>query len=319
MIEKKTEVTILVSSCDKYEDAWEPFFRLLNIQWPDCPYNIVLSTETKKYNCDFLNVETINSSPQLSWSSRLKNVLTQISTEYVLFFLEDFFLLETVKTDIFELALKLMKSDEKIGLITFNKRSLEAVFPETPDYEHCFLELTSKNLARTNVLVGLWRKDYYLKLIIDGEDPWQYEKNSNIRSKYAGSKIYTQNYEVSFPAFRYCMNPKDGYGITGGKWLRSNREFFESKGIYGINYNNLGTVEEIVTYESIQAANRKQLQVRKQQQKEFLKKLKWQYRLKEYLYEYRKKIKKSFWGQKLTYRLTSIKYFIYYKFTINGH
>lgn len=86
MIEKKSEVTILVSSCDKYEDAWEPFFRLLNIQWPDCPYNIVLSTETKNYDCDFLNVETINSSPKLSWSSRLKNVLTQISTEYVLFF-----------------------------------------------------------------------------------------------------------------------------------------------------------------------------------------------------------------------------------------
>lgn len=187
-----------------------------------------------------------------------------------------------------------MRSDEKIGLITFDKRNLGTLFPSEPDYDHCFVEVTKNNLTRTNVLVGLWRKDYYLKLIIDGENPWQYEKNSNIRSKYAGFKIYTQNYEASFPTFRYCMNPKDGYGITEGKWLSANREFFESKGIYGINYDNLGTFEETVTYESIQAENRKNQQEQKQQQKELLKKRKLQYRIKEYLYEYRKKLKKVF-------------------------
>ena len=48
-------VTILVSSCDLYEDAWYPFFKLLKIQWPECEqYRIVLNTETKTYNPDFI-------------------------------------------------------------------------------------------------------------------------------------------------------------------------------------------------------------------------------------------------------------------------
>ena len=70
----------------------DSFFKLLKIQWPECPHDIVLSTETKTYDCDFLKIKTINSNRDLSWSSRLKNTLNQIETEYILFFLEDFFL-----------------------------------------------------------------------------------------------------------------------------------------------------------------------------------------------------------------------------------
>ena len=50
------DVTILVNSCDKYEDAWEPFFKLFSIQWPECPYKIILNTESKNFSCDYLSV-----------------------------------------------------------------------------------------------------------------------------------------------------------------------------------------------------------------------------------------------------------------------
>ena len=52
---KKGEVTILVNSCDLYEDTWYPFFKLLQLQWPECPYKVVL----KIYFC---MVEQIKSS-----------------------------------------------------------------------------------------------------------------------------------------------------------------------------------------------------------------------------------------------------------------
>ena len=90
------------------------------------------------------------------------NVLNQIDTEYVLFFLEDFFLLKKVRTDIFERALSLIESNPEIGLITFNKRRWGSSFPEETDYEKCFVELKKKVKNRTNVLVSLWRKEYFL-------------------------------------------------------------------------------------------------------------------------------------------------------------
>ena len=58
-LSKKDDITILVNSCDLYEDAWYPFFKLLQIQWKDCPYDVVLHTETKVYDCDFMDVRTI--------------------------------------------------------------------------------------------------------------------------------------------------------------------------------------------------------------------------------------------------------------------
>ena len=61
IIKPKQELAILVNSCDKYEDAWDPFFKLLKIQWPDCPYRIYLNTEFKNYVCDCFDVEVINS------------------------------------------------------------------------------------------------------------------------------------------------------------------------------------------------------------------------------------------------------------------
>ena len=71
-MDKNTDVTILVNSCDLYEDVWEPFFRLLKIQWPECEqYRIVLNTETKEYNCEFLKVETICGGRNSTWSERI--------------------------------------------------------------------------------------------------------------------------------------------------------------------------------------------------------------------------------------------------------
>lgn len=308
------DCTILVNSCDKYEDAWNPFFNLLKKQWPDCPYDIVLSTETKIYSCDFFKVKTINSDPKSSWSARLRNTLNNINTDYVLFFLEDFFLLEKVRVDIFNQALELIKGNEEIGLIVFNTtRNLDLSFPDNTDYKKSFIKLDNKVKGRTNVLVGLWRKEYFLKLIFGDENPWEYEINSNIRARYAGYKIYSQNYDVSFPAFRYCINPKDGYGITQGKWLVKNQELFESNGIFDVNYNNLGVFETETSYKIISNQSRNNSKKNKAKQKEFLKTQPVSVVIKEKLYDLNKKFKKSFFIKKIMYFKKCMKYYKHYK------
>ena len=93
---KKADITILVNSCDFYEDAWDPFFKLLKIQWPNCPYKIALNTEKKVYQCDFMNVRTIKTGKEVSWTARLRSALNQIDSEYVLFFLTIFHILNNI-------------------------------------------------------------------------------------------------------------------------------------------------------------------------------------------------------------------------------
>ena len=83
-------VSILVNSCDLYESVWDPFFKLLAIQWPDCPYDMYLNTEHKEYACDFLNVKTVCTGDDVPWSVRIKRALAEIDSEYILFFLGSF-------------------------------------------------------------------------------------------------------------------------------------------------------------------------------------------------------------------------------------
>lgn len=299
----ENKVTILVSSCDLYEDAWEPFFRLWNIQWPDCPYNAVLCTETKQYSCDFLNVKTVNTGKDVSWTARLRQALKQIDTEYVLFALEDFFLLEKVNVDLFNQAVKLLDDNPKIGRINFMWKRLNDKFKEVPG-EACYFKPMAKNAKiRTNVLISLWRKEYFLQLLYMDEDPWQYENEAPIRSRYAGYEIYTQRYAVSAPIFHYCMNPADGLGITERKWLKDNKALFEKYGIFDVNFDALGFFEKQITYDEI----------REKRTKDFLDSLSGVQKARELAYNFIRDLKKKLKFKKKIKLKKHLKYWWYYK------
>ncbi len=309
----KPDITILVNSCDFYEDAWEPFFRLLNLFWKDCPYDIVLNTETKQYHCDFMTVKTINSGIGKSWTGRVRYALEQINTKYVLFALEDFFLLGKVNTDIFNLAVELLEKDSKIGLITFLRKKMNMKFPEKDNLDKCFRLVSNKEKNRANIFFALWRKEYFLKLIPFDEDPWTYEKEASIRSQFAGYKILTQDYNFSSPVFHYCMDPKDGYGITQGKWLIKNKPFFESKGIFGVNYNRLGMFDETTSYEQIREEYINGAEKRKAKRKKEIEALSGIKKIKEILYDKVHFIKTKFRSPQVSYIKKCVYYWFYYK------
>lgn len=235
------DITILVNSCDKYEDAWEPFFRLLKIQWPDCPYEIVLNTETKKYNCSFMNVKTICGGKGVSWSKRLKNALKQIDSKYIIYLLEDFFLMSPVNTDSLNKAIELMKSDDYIGYIGL-KRNISYNF-KNPEHGCEKLPFFSKDevltVNRVNSMSALWRREWLISLIRDHETPWEFEIYASKRSRKTPYKVMIINNLVLPYVFDYHIDVEIGYGIYGGKWLKKNKELFDKYGI-NVNFDNLG-------------------------------------------------------------------------------
>ena len=91
--------TLLVMSCDKYASAWFPYFELLKKYWPQHPTRIILSTETKNYHHDGLDIQMSNCLPGTQWSDRLLLALELVQTKYLVFSLEDFFLQSPVDHD----------------------------------------------------------------------------------------------------------------------------------------------------------------------------------------------------------------------------
>lgn len=227
----KTECSVLVTSCDKYEDAWCPFFTLYEKMWPDCEYPIYLNTETKEYSFGKLQLICLHpdrledrKGKPVSWSNRLKQVVEQIDSPFILFFLEDFFLQSPVRTEVFQSCIEWMKKDDKIGVIDFYN-------------EPCCSEIENQEFSRVdkkydycvNAMCALWRKDFLTNLLRD-ENPWDFEFFGTRRWRRTNVKIYTHRAEFK-RVFDYQIKPALGYGIYQGKWLRKNVELFDKHNI----------------------------------------------------------------------------------------
>lgn len=244
MDNKYDNLSILVNSCDKFKDAWEPFFLLLNKYWPNHPQHIFLNSETEEYAGKFQNVKTVLNGPNISWTERIRNTLKQIDSEFVLFFLEDYFIWDTVDEKIFNEALSLMDSDTSVGAIVFHGVSRDPKYNTSFDCDDVFAEQADSIISRAHVVVTLFRKNYFLKLLCHNENPWRYERESYARTLAIGKKILAQNYRISKPCFVYYLKPRDNIGINQGKWLMDTIPMFEKNGITGIDYSNLGVYEQ---------------------------------------------------------------------------
>lgn len=229
------DVTVVVSSCDKYEDAWEPFFRLFYIMEAGGVFpNIVLNTEAKQFKCDYLHIRTINTPWAKTWSERLLNVLEQIETEFIFHVLDDFFIQSPFQEKSFADVMDYMRSHPDVGAmhLTPNGR-----FPAGAC--DMFLERKFDKLNITVTCV-VWRRDFLMKLLRRHENIWQFEWYSTFRAKKFFPDVKIMQYNEAYPCiFNYSVNIAEGYGITGGKWLPENKGLFDKYGIE-VNFDRLG-------------------------------------------------------------------------------
>lgn len=231
---------MLVNSCDKYEDAWAPFFALYKIMGAEKATDnaIILNTETKQFSCDYLPIRTINSGHNRTWSQRLIEVLQKINTEYVFCLLEDFFIQSPFYSEGFNQCLDYMRSHPEVGCIHTTPTGMN--YGPTKDlfFERHF----SNDQCNIAVVAVLWRKTFLMKLLRPHENIWQFEYYSGQRArKYYSEKVMQYN-EIYPTIFDYHVVIAEGYGITEGKWLPKNKELFDRYGIK-VDFERLGWYE----------------------------------------------------------------------------
>lgn len=254
----KKDVTLLVSSCDKYEDAWHPFFELLHIYGNDFSYPIVLNTETKNYTNKHFDIRVINTPEKATWSERMTNVLNQIDTEFVFLVLDDYFLKDYFDTERFEKVLDYMRTHKDVGFVDISPRwatSEEEVQKNLKDNDiKDDFYVRERDEWNITIVPSVWRKDFFLNLLRKHEDVWMFEYYSGIRAKKTEMKIV--RFVTRMPTiYEYDFQVWTGMGITRGQWLPKNVEFFEKHGI-DVNFSNLGILN-VSSSEEIKAMNRR--------------------------------------------------------------
>ncbi len=167
--------SILVLSCDKYSDLWDPFFYFFQKNWPDCPYPVYLGSNEKKCRVD--NIVTVYSGKDEDWSSSYRKILSRIPSDYILVILEDLFITGQVDTQRINSLFEFMKTKQA------NHIHFKPV-PKPCKILNEGIGIYDKTMPYRVNVAGFWNKRYLLKLLINGESPWNFEIMGSYRSAY---------------------------------------------------------------------------------------------------------------------------------------
>lgn len=204
-------LTILVTSCDKYSDLWIPFIRLFRKFWPDCPYKVVLVSE--KLSCTAFD-ETILCGEGKSSTETICIALKQLTTPYVLLLCDDYFLIDYVSTN----KIKKIVSD-----IEYYKSGCIKMLGDNTVLQSKILQTQPANIApeeyieypkgspyRLSFQSSIWNRNFLLTLMGKANNIWDFERKISYDKESYTMPIYGTR-KRTFPYMEV---------VHKGKWER---------------------------------------------------------------------------------------------------
>ena len=151
------DCTVLVTSCDAYRDVEASFLQLFRKYWPDCPFELVIVSETgAEEGFD----RTIFTGKGKTWSQMLVEALDQIETSYVVMLMNDYFLESPVNTAL--ILNRLAEAKEK-GALNYR------LCPDPPR--------AVKNTAYSvSCKAGIWNRQFLRALAAKTKSAWEFER-----------------------------------------------------------------------------------------------------------------------------------------------
>ena len=238
--------TLFIASCDKYYQAWEPFFFFLKKYWKNFAMPIILNTETKQFEYDGFDIKTFSfykENEEVPWGKRMLDHLDKVETDYVLWVLEDFFLRRYVNEDELKELITILEQNSDISMFSLCNTALETCKKgKIGNYE-----LRPRRGKYKFSTGGLWRVSHLKKYILPNESPWQWETEGNYRSAFTKNKFYMLGQGCPQPldfGFRFDeLGVVEWVGIRRGQWVINDvKPLFEANGIK-VNYDELGVWE----------------------------------------------------------------------------
>lgn len=220
---KQARCAFLMSSCDVYEDLWNPFFECVNTFWNGISYPVFLNSEFKEYipsqKLGF-EVHTLNqlTAKKISWSRRFADVLNRIPQEYIFLVLDDFFLCDYVDESYFEEIMDIMDQDPEIASFQFyGTRIRNADSEKYQRSDRLQYRLLWENGWKTHFVPTIWKKSVLLKWLRSWESIWAFEGYGSERARRW--KYKEKVYVVTNPPIYDYLWIKDCSAVINGKWL----------------------------------------------------------------------------------------------------
>lgn len=143
--------SIIMMSCDKYKSLTPAFEACLNKYYPNHPvvYHIYGN------EC---------------WTKRLREALTNITDDYILFMLDDMLVRKPVQEYLIQDALEILKNNNKIAVINFEKN-----YRDADDYSQNWLKQKQNQFYLHSCQPSLWKRTALIDNLSKDEDAWSWE------------------------------------------------------------------------------------------------------------------------------------------------
>src|SRR6185503_6777819 len=165
-----SSVAIVVSSCDRFFDAWRPFAFFFRKFWPDCPFPVYLIVNRLRARSNWIRVFRVGSDQ--GWASNMETALREISASHILYMQEDYFLTGPVDRSrlVADIAFAL---ERDAASFRFSGRDPEEI-DFTPINDQIGI-LSPDSDWRTLCQVTLWKSDVLRSTLRAGETAWNME------------------------------------------------------------------------------------------------------------------------------------------------
>ena len=233
---KSENITIIVNTCDGFEDCWIPFFTLLKTYWPACSAKILLTTYKKNFTFEGLDIECLlsskNNSSELQWSDNLTLALDEyVKTDLVLLMLDDFFICDFVDDNTINKSVEIMKRDN-LSNITLTNHDTKRIYHKTEN--PLLSEIDQKSPYRVTTSPALWKRASLKKYLRKDENIWMFEvlgtrRSYNIKDSFF--RVNESNIATGFQEVIPYFQGVDDTGIVKGKWQKGIERVFETAGI----------------------------------------------------------------------------------------
>lgn len=217
MIRDIPNCCVLIVSCDKYSDLWQPFFYLMQLYWPDCPYPVYLSSNF--LTCQIPGITTLPIGEDHNWGSSLLTALAmpQLNEyKYLLLILDDLLIKETVETSKIIACLDFLDKSQGSYL-----RLVPTPPPDIILKGYPWLGLISPGAPyRASLQASFWKKKSLQALLKPDESPWDFEILASRRSDVDPGYFCTAKRSI-----RYINS------VVRGQWTQEALQLFNQENL----------------------------------------------------------------------------------------
>lgn len=220
-------LSIIISSCDNYSDCWEPMIYSLSKYWKENPYEINIICNHK--SAPIPKVNFIKIGEDKGFCSNLKLALNEVKTEFVLLFLDDYFLEQKINSEVISNHLKHCEN-HKVDFLKIDFDDNIYRDEHIVDSKSIYCSNPTDKMYSINTAMAIWNRETLQSICLEGYSAWDFERKIHKYINDHELKFNCQTIHSKYYLEHTLKKIGRAGGVFKGHWTLEGVEFFKQNG-----------------------------------------------------------------------------------------